>query len=71
MISIVIGALKTVIKGLLQGLEDFEIRGGLEAIIEISQNTKKEAWRLKETCCHSDSSGRSSTNAGGKKLWNE
>ena len=45
-IQIVIGALSTVIKGLIQGLKDLEIRGWVETIqttasIEISQKTEK------------------------------
>ena len=36
------------------------------SIVEIGQNTKKESWRLEETCCHSDSSGKPSDNPGVK-----
>ena len=38
-IPIVIGALGTVTRGLVQGLEDLEIRGRAETIVEIGQNT--------------------------------
>ena len=52
MMPIVIGALGTVSKGLLQGLEDLEIRGRVESIpndsiIKISQNTEKSPGDLR------------------------
>ena len=46
-IYIVIDAFRTVAKWLIRGLEDLEIRGRVETITEISQNTKK-SWRLWE-----------------------
>ena len=36
------------------------------SIVEIDQNTKKNPWRLEETCCLSDSSGKPSVYAGVK-----
>ena len=42
-VPIVIGALGTITKGLLKGLEDLEVGG-------------RVAWRLEETCCRSNSS---------------
>ena len=48
-ISIIIGALSTVTKGLVQGQEDFEIRGAVEtiSIIEIGYNTEKNPRNLR------------------------
>ena len=46
-IPIVIGVLGTVTKGLLKGLEDFEIRGRVETIIENGQNTEKSPGDLR------------------------
>ena len=47
----VIGVLCTVTKGLVQGLEDLEIRGQVETIsnriAEIKQNTKKSPGDLR------------------------
>ena len=51
-IPLVIGALGTVTKGFVQGLEDLEIRGRVETIqtsdIEIGQNTEKSSGDLKK-----------------------
>ena len=66
MIQIVIGALETVTKGLIKGLEDLEIRG----LVEIIQTTVfldrpeygEESWRL-DTCCHLNSNERPLANA--------
>ena len=46
-IPIVICVLGTVTKGLLKGLEDFEIRGRVETIIENGQNTEKSPGDLR------------------------
>ena len=48
-IPIIIGALGTVTKGSLKGLEDLEIRGLVETIqtIEIYQNTEKSPGDLR------------------------
>ena len=51
-IPIVIGALGTVTKGLIQGLEDFEITGRVEtvqnySIVKIGQNTEKSPGDLR------------------------
>ena len=59
-IPIVIGALCTVTKWLVQGLEDLGIRGWVGAypkytIVEIGKKYWEESWRLEKTCCHSDS----------------
>ena len=66
-VPIVIGALDTVRKGLIKGLEDLEIRGQVETIQTIAllrlARILRQSWRLEETCCHSDSSKRSSANA--------
>ena len=58
--TIVIGAFGTVTKGLLKGLEDWEVGGRVETI-QITTLLRKpehweESWRLEETCCHLDSS---------------
>ena len=50
-ISIVIGALGTVAKGLIKKLEDLEISGRVETIQTIGQNTEG-------ICAPSDSSGK-------------
>ena len=60
-IPIVIDALGTVTKGLIKGQEDLKIRGRVE-IIQITEYWE-EYWRLEETCCHSNSSEKPSTNA--------
>ena len=50
-IPIVIGGLDTVINGLVQGLDDFEMRTSGDhpnySIVEISQNTEKSAGDLR------------------------
>ena len=66
-IPIVIGALGTIPKGLVKGLEDWKLEDKLRPFR--IQHYKdwleywEESWRLEETCCHSDSSERPSTNA--------
>ena len=52
-VPIVIGAFGTITKGLLKGLE--------ESIAENDQNPE-ESWRLEQTCCHSNSTKKSSAN---------
>ena len=66
-ISIVIGALGTVTKGLVQGLED-EWRPSKLLHYSDRLEYREESWRLKETCCHLDFSERPSANADGKTL---
>ena len=44
-IPIVIGALGTVIKGLVQGLEDLEIRGPVETILTTALLGSVRTWR--------------------------
>ena len=53
-IPVVIGALGTISKGLVQGQEDLEIKEREETIIEIGQNTQKSLgnlWRLALNFC--------------------
>ena len=66
---IVIGKLGTVTKGLVQELEDLEIRGRVETI----QNTAllrsaRILKRYEETCCHLDYGGKPTANASVKNL---
>ena len=78
-IPFVISALGTIPKCFVKGLEDLEIRGQVEYIIKISQNTKKSPGKIDEIYCHSDSSESPSVNPGvknspgvresKKKLW--
>ena len=66
-IIIVIGAFGTVTKGLLKGLEDLEVGGRVEtvqttALLRTARILRRalDTWG---TCCHSDSSEKSSANA--------
>ena len=65
-IPIVIGAFGTITKGLQKGLEDLEVGGRAETIQTTTLLEQPEywegSWRLKETCCHSNSSERTSAN---------
>ena len=61
-VPIVIGALGTITKGLLKGLEDLEVGGRVETI-QVTE-AWDESWRLEETCCYSDTSEKPSANAG-------
>ena len=65
-VSIVIGALGTLTKGLLKGLEDLEVGGRVETIqttaLLRTARIGDESWRLEETCCHSNSSEKPSAN---------
>ena len=69
-IPIVIGAFRTVTKGLLKVLEDLEVCGRVETIQSTTFWEPLEYWeescRLEETCCHSNSSERPSALADGK-----
>ena len=47
-IPIVIGAFGTVTKGLLKGLEDLEVGGRVETIVENGQNTEKNSGDFSE-----------------------
>ena len=62
---IFIGALSTIIKGLVQGLEDLEIRGRVDplnySIVEIGQNIEKSSGDLRRHVV-TPSSERSSVN---------
>ena len=56
-IPIVIGALSTVIKVILQGLDDLEMRGRVEIFqTRALLRTARILRRILEACCHSDSS---------------
>ena len=60
--------LRTIPKGLINGLEELEIRGQAETIqtIQNLSEYREESSRIAETYCHSDSSERPSANAGVK-----
>ena len=62
---IIIGALGTVTKGWVKGLEDLEIRKRVDSIqttaLLRSSRIRKECWGLEEICCHLDSSEKTST----------
>ena len=65
-VPIVIGALGTITKGLLKGLEDLEVGGRVETIqmTPLFERPKSwdESWRHEENCCHSNSSEKPSAN---------
>ena len=64
-IPIVIGAIGTVTKGLVQGLEDewrpFKLQHYKDRL-----EYRERSWILEETCCHSNSSGRPTVKVGVK-----
>ena len=63
-VPIVIGALGTISKGLLKGLEDLETGGRVETIQKTALlRTARILRRVLETCCHSNSSEKPSANA--------
>ena len=63
-IPIVIGAFRTVTKGLLKGLEELEVVGRVETIQTTTLlRTARILRTVLETCCHSDSSKNPSANA--------
>ena len=67
MIPIVIGVLSTVTKGLVQGLEDLEIRKQVETIQTTALlRLARIPRRILETFYYSDSIGKPSANAGVK-----
>ena len=67
MIPTVIGALSTVTKGLIKGLEDLEIRGEVKTIQTTALlRSAIVLRRVLEICCHSNSSEKPSANAGVK-----
>ena len=68
MIPIVIGALGTVLKDLERGLKELEIGGQLKQHCWDSPEYWEKYWRPKGTCCNSDSTERTSANAGVKNL---
>ena len=63
-IPIVTDDLGTVTKGLVQGLENLEITGRVEAVQTYEDQPEywEESWGLEETC-HSNSSGKPLANA--------
>ena len=64
-ILIIVGALGTVTKGLIKGLEDLEIRGPVETIQTTALLRSARILRrvLEETCCRLNSSERPSADA--------
>ena len=65
--TIVIGALDTVTKGLVQGLEDLKIKGREETIQTTALlRSVRILRRVQEICCHSNSSEKPSANTGVK-----
>ena len=66
-IPIVTGALGTVTKGLVQGLDDLEIPGRVETIqTSALLRSARILRRVLETCCYSNSNEKTSANAGVK-----
>ena len=64
MVPIMNGALGTISKGLLKGLEDLEVGGRVEAIqMTALLRTARILRRVLETCCHSISNERPSAYA--------
>ena len=64
---IVIGALGTVTIGLVEELEELEIKGRMETIqITALLGSAIILRRVLETCCHSNSCKKPSASAGGK-----
>ena len=65
-VPIVIGALGTVTKGLLKGLEDLEVGGRVETIqttaLLRTARIQRRVLEIEETCCHSNSSEKPSAN---------
>ena len=62
------GMLSTIPKRLVQGVEGLEIRGPVETIqtTALLRSARILSWRLEETCCPWNSSGKQSANAGSK-----
>ena len=61
-VPIVIGALRSLTKGLFKGLEDLEVGGRVETIQTTAYLRTARILRLEETCCHSNSSEKPSAN---------
>ena len=71
-ITNVIGALGTVTKGLLKGLEKFEVGGRVETIQTTTLLRKARILRrILETCCHSNSSERPQVSADVKNSYGD
>ena len=72
LIPVVIGALVTVTKGLVQGLEDFEVRARVRPSRLQYYQDRPEYWgefqRLRESSFHSDYSEKPTANVGVKTL---
>ena len=69
-VPIVSGALGTVTKGLLKGLEDLEVGGRVDTIQTTALlRTARILRRVLETCCHSNSSEKPSANTDVKNSW--
>ena len=67
-IPIIIGALGTVTKGLIQKLEELEITGRVETVqTTVLLRSTKILRKVQETCCHSNPSGKLSGNDDVKK----
>ena len=65
MIPFVVGALGTIPRGLIKGLEDLETwRQVMNIHCKDWPEWWEESWRFEETCCHLDSSERPSANVG-------
>ena len=62
-IPVIIGALVTVTKELIKGLDNLEIKRQSGHHQNYRSEYWEESWRLEETCCHSDSCERPSANA--------
>ena len=71
-VPIVIGALGTITKILLKGLEDLEVGGRVETILTIAllrmARILRPVLKTWETCCHSNLSEKPSANTDVKKL---
>ena len=72
-VPIVIGAFGTITKGLLKGLEDLEVGGWVEtiqmtALLRTARILRRILETWEETCCHSNSSEKSSANTDMKTL---
>ena len=70
-VPIVIGALGTITKGLLKGLEDLEVGGRVETIqttaLLRTARILRESWKLEEICYHSNSNEKLLANTDVKK----
>ena len=66
-ITVIIGAHRTIAKGFVKKLEKLEIGGRAETLQTTALlRSARIVRRIEETCCHSDSTKRPSANVGGK-----